>query len=104
MGHENSSSESDQILSCKAIDDDDEVYSIMMPKSDLYAIDAEYDPFDDFEMDDFEYLDNELKESMDYSKTIMRSPIDHQMPQNKLLQTLMIDKKKAHSYDANISL
>merc|ERR1712190_647688 len=100
MGHENSSSESDQILSCRAIDDDDEVYSIQMPKTDLYAIDAEYDPFDDFEMDDFEYLDNELKESMDYSKTTLRSPMAHMMPQNKLLQTLVIDKKKTHSYDA----
>jgi len=76
-----SPSESDMILSCKKVKsgDEDEIYSRAL----FSTLDAEYDPFDDFEMDDFEYLDTELKATLDTKRSMM--------PSNGLLSTLLVD-------------
>ena len=71
---------------------ENEIYSVKASEH-LYDINTEYDPFDAFEMDDFEYIDKEMKESMD-SKT---TPVG--MPSNELMDTVMFDhKKQSHSF------
>merc|ERR1712228_598614 len=77
---------------------ENEIYSVK-ECDDLYDIDAEYDPFDAFEMDDFEYLDKEFQESID-SATKASKESRTLMPCSELMNTLMfVDENQTnHSF------